>query len=123
MVQEAIPETVVKIGINYWHFIIIISIILIVLAFIFFMLLYFRKFYKPTIGKIIVTLILAVIIEYFLFQDVAHSIVCMGCKIGQFCPPCVDYSGAWDVVKVTIIPLLFIIYSLICLIYKLFKRK
>lgn len=123
MVEKAIPETIVKIGINYWHLIIIVSIILIALAFILFMLLYFKKFYKPTKGKITITLILTAIMEYILFQKVAHSVVCMECTMGEFCPPCINYGGAYEMVKVTTIPLLFIIYSLICLGYRIFKRK
>lgn len=123
MVEEAIPEVAVQMGINYSQFIIVISIILVILAFILFMLLYFKKFYRPTIGKVTITLILTAIIEYFLFQNVAHSAVCMECMMDQFCPPCVNYDHAWEVVKITTVPLLFIIYSLICLIYKILKRK
>lgn len=121
MTEVAVPEEIITTSINYWEFIIVIGIILVVLAFILFMLLYFRKFYKPTKRKIIITLISTAIIEFILFWGVAQAVYCTECMT-QFCPPCVNYDGAWTAVKVTTIPLLFIIYSIICLIHKIFRR-
>ena len=81
-----------------------------------------RKFFKPTTGKVIVSITIVLIIEAILFWIGLFFVPCEECPPDvEYCPLCISFDLAIKFVIATIIPAIAIVYLLVCLFAAIFK--
>ena len=74
------------------------------------------NFFKPTPRKIIVSVVIILLIEYWLYLIGLNAHVCSSCPPGVECPPCPKFHGY--AIKFALSKLVYAIiavYSLICI--------
>jgi hypothetical protein len=81
-----------------------------------------RNFFKPTTGKVIVSVIIILIIEAILFWIGLFFVPCEECPPDvEYCPLCISFDLAIKFVIATIIPAVAIVYFLVCLFSAIFR--
>ncbi len=81
-----------------------------------------KDFFSPSLKKIIFLLVVVTLIEVWIF-GISSSMICELCAPNTYCPPCVSYENGFKAVLVTSIPVVLIVYFLICLISYLLKSS
>ena len=81
-------------------------------------------FFKLTKWKVIITLILTAIFEYLVYFVGTGAVLCKTCGDPNLvaCPPCGLPEAGYTLAAITLIPALFIIYLIVCLIYYIYKK-
>ena len=82
-----------------------------------------KRFFKPTKGKIIITLFLALILESYFYLLGASSILCEACRPGEICGHCFASELGIQAALITLLPVLIFSYLISCSIVSLFKNK
>lgn len=81
-----------------------------------------KEFFKPTFVKVVSTLIISSVVEYFVYHKAINSVICdVVCEAGV-CPPCVGTQYGLDVVGDFLIPVLLGAYLLVCGIVKKIEK-